>query len=173
MSKIWYLIKCLEGTETDYIEKCQELVETGDLQEIVCFRYQRMMRYGGSWHLERKTLLPGYIFLFGTEKVILRRQKRAGAYRGRQGRGQADAEILLYPCEISYLKMLCSDGDLIEMSRGIIKKGVLVVTEGPLKGREALIRKIDRHKRTAELCIPINGKDVEVTVGLEIYQKQQ
>ena len=61
---------------------------------------------------------------------------------------------------------------MIHMSRGIIRNGTTVVTEGPLKSRENLIRKIDRHKRTAKLGVPFGGKTVEITVGLEIYQKE-
>ena len=61
---------------------------------------------------------------------------------------------------------------MIGISRGIIKDGVPVVTEGPLKGREQLIKRIDRHKRTAKLGVPFEGKTIEITVGLEIYQKE-
>lgn len=77
----------------------------------------------------------------------------------------------LSPCEPPFLKELCGDGSLIDMSRGIIKDKIPTVTSGPLRGREQLIRKIDRHKRTAEIEIPIDGKKQRVTVGLEIYQK--
>ena len=58
------------------------------------------------------------------------------------------------------------------MSKGVIKDGKPVVTSGPLKGRESLIRRIDRHKRTAEIEIPFVEDDMRVIVGLEIYEKQ-
>lgn len=164
MSEIWYLLKCPEGAEADYIEKYQELAGESGLQEIVSFQYQRMLRYGGSWHLERRTLLPGHIFLSGAEKMIVGRWGRKGKKR--------EKDMLLLPCKVPFLKMLCSEDGLIDISRGIIRNGVPVVTEGPLKGREQLIRKIDRHKRTAEILVPLDSKTVEVTVGLEIYQKE-
>lgn len=154
--------------------KCQGLIDSKDLQEIICFQYQRMLRYGGKWHLERRTLLPGYIFLSGNERVGLNRKDRKD-FEMRESYGEkAEKEILLSPCESPYLKTFCSgmDPGLIGISRGIIKNGVPVVTEGPLKGREQLIKKIDRHKRTAKLGVPFEGKTVEITVGLEIYQKE-
>lgn len=161
MDRIWYLLKCPEGNEADYIEKCQELAEGQEATEIICFQYQRMMRYRGNWHLERKVLLPGYIFLFGEKSICLK------------GKGQVK-EILLRPCQKPYVKMLCSSGDnLIGMSEGIIKEGRIIVTKGPLRGKESLIRKIDRHKRTAEIEIPFEGRrEKRITVGLEIYDKQ-
>ena len=69
------------------------------------------------------------------------------------------------------MKELCRNGILIEISRGVIRNGAPVITSGPLKGRERLIRRIDRHKRTAEIEIPFAGDKRRVTVGLEIYEK--
>lgn len=40
------------------------------------------------------------------------------------------------------------------------------------EGREQLIKWIDRHKRTAEIGIPLEGREKRVTVGVEIYEKQ-
>ena len=162
MKKIWYLLKCPKGDETDYVQKCLKLV---DSEEIVCFQYQRMMRYGGGWHLENRMVLPGHVFLTGSNVMALERNW--------QGDGEMKRTISLTPCETPYLKDLCQDGILIEISRGVIKNGVPIVISGPLKGRERLIRRIDRHKRTAEIEIPFNGAKKQVTVGLEIYEKEQ
>lgn len=164
MKEIWYLLKCPEGDEEDYMEKCPGLVASGKMDEIVCFQYQRMMRYGGRWHLEKRTVLPGYVFLAGTDMMMSEKTgNKAGGMK---------PDISLIPCEAPYLKKLCQDGILIGMSRGIIKNGVPIVTSGPLKGRERLIQRIDRHKRTAEIEIPFAGDRKQVTVGLEIYEKE-
>ena len=69
------------------------------------------------------------------------------------------------------MKELCQEDNLVALSRGVIRNGNTVVTSGPLKGREGLIRRINRHRRTAEIEIPFRGKTVQVTVGLEIYEK--
>lgn len=164
MREIWYLLKCPKESEADYTAKCRELVEAGSLKEVVCFQYQRMMRYGGQWHVESRTLLPGYIFLSGSKTLIWKKGQREGA--------EAEKEISLTICSPPSIKELCRNGNLVGMSRGIIKDGTPVVTSGPLRGREELIRHIDRHKRTAEIRIPIDGQEKLVTVGLEIYQKQ-
>lgn len=154
MRKIWYLLKCSKENEADYKDKFYEFVAAERLLEVVSFQCQRMMRYNSEWHLERRTLLPGYIFLSGSRAMVLKK------------------EISLRPCSPPYLKELCQDGNLIGMSRGIIKDGIPIVTSGPLRGREQLIRRIDRHKRTAEIMVPIDGWEEKATIGLEIYQKQ-
>lgn len=163
MKKIWYLLKCPKGNETDYLNGYQEFICTGKMEEIVCFQYQRMMRYSGEWHLERRIALPGYVFVAGTD-VMMQRNGR--------GNSKSSSGVSLTPCEAPFLKSMCQDGSLIEISRGIIRKGEFFVTSGPLKGRESLIRKIDRHKRTAQIAIPLDGGQKHITVGLEIYEKE-
>ncbi len=140
-----------------------ELIELEKTEEILCFQYQRMMRYGGMWHLEKRMVLPGYIFVAGTD--VLTKSKW-------QENAKQRCKVSLTPCEVPYLKGMCKTGSLIELSRGIIRNGDTVITSGPLKGRERLIRRIDRHKRTAEIEIPLVGGQKQITVGLEIYDKE-
>ena len=184
MKIIWYLLKCPEGKEADCVEQCRRLTEPEGIGEIICFQYQRMLRYGGSWHLENRTALPGYIFL-SDSKTAGRKEKAGEEAAAAEGRrhssrkawaGCKDSKAAppsMIPCHISCLKELCSEGNLIGMSQGIIKNGIPIVTQGPLKGREHLIRKIDRHKRTAEIEIRLAGRRERMAVGLEIYEKQQ
>lgn len=163
MKKIWYLLKCPKGNESDYTKRYSEFIHCEDLEEIVCFQYQRMMRYGGKWHLEKQMALPGCVFLSGTNVMTLRRDSQEG--------GEMKGHVLLTPCETPYLKRLCQSGNLIGISRGVIRKDATIITSGPLKGQERLIRRIDRHKRTAEIEIPFAGDKRSVMVGLEIYEK--
>ena len=152
MAVIWYLLKCPEGNEADYARKYEKLAVSREQREVICFEYQRMMRYGGKWHMERRPILPGWLYLLETNSP------------------SKDSSVI--PCEEPYLKSLCQEDHVVGMSRGVIKNGVTVVTSGPLKGRETLIRRIDRHKRTAEIESPFGGRSTKVTVGLEIYEKQ-
>ncbi len=162
----WYLIKCLEGNEKNYERIYQKLTAMENLQEIVCFEYQRMFRYCGKWHMEKRVVLPGWIYLSGPESIDLRRfNKRLG------GQMELDRNIVVIPCEEPYLRPLCQEGSLICMSRGIIEDGNPKIISGPLKGREFLIRRIDRHKRIAAIEIPFAGQNIQVVVGLEIYEK--
>ena len=146
------------------MKKYLELVVLEEMEEIVCFEYQRMMRYGGKWHLERRMALPGCVFLAGTNVRMPRRSWKTFC--------EIKRDISLIPCETPYLKELCQDQNLIGMSKGVIKNGAPIVTSGPLKGREGLIRRIDRHKRIAEIEILFTGEKKQVTVGLEIYEKE-
>ena len=61
---------------------------------------------------------------------------------------------------------------VVEASVGVIEGDHVVVTSGPLKGHEALISKVDRHKRLAYLDMRMFGRTKTIKVGLEIVRKQ-
>ncbi len=149
------------------MKECQKAIKTGGvggLQEVCYFQYQRMMRYGGRWHLEKRAVLPGCIFLCGEENAVFWWRVRA--------KRENEGEISVVSCEAPYLKCLCQEGSLVEMSKGIIENGALDITGGPLRGKEQMVKKIDRHKRTAEIEIPFDGRSQRIMLGLEIYAKQ-
>jgi transcriptional antiterminator NusG len=58
-------------------------------------------------------------------------------------------EILLKPEEKQCLDALLNKERCLKVSKGYIEDSELHITEGPLKGKENIIRKIDRHKRKA------------------------
>lgn len=75
--------------------------------------------------------------------------------------------------EIRFLQQFGKEEQIVEMSKGIIENDKIIVTQGPLKGNEGLIKKIDRHKRKAYLEIEMFGRKVETQVGVEIVEKRQ
>lgn len=60
----------------------------------------------------------------------------------------------------------------MEMSEGIIEGDRVMVTRGPLKGHEASITRIDRHKRLAWVDMSMFGRSKTIRVGLEIVSKR-
>lgn len=83
--------------------------------------------------------------------------------------GEQDTLVPVYREEEQFLRSLCGESHHSGISKGYIRGGCTHVTEGPLRGKERLIRKIDRHKRIAKLEMP--GSLRNVNVGLEIYEK--
>lgn len=83
--------------------------------------------------------------------------------------GGQDILIPVHKEEEQFLRGLCGGTHHSKMSKGYIRDGHTHVTEGPLQGKEKMIRKIDRHKRLAKLEMP--GSLRGVNVGLEIYNK--
>ena len=59
----------------------------------------------------------------------------------------------------------------MQMSKGYIEGTQVFVTDGPLKGQEGRIKKINRHKRIAIIETPFMGKTTTIHVPLEIVSK--
>lgn len=115
-------------------------------------------------------MFPHYVFLESDDEECLARELKQYGQIFTVLAGQ-DALVPVHTEEEQFLRGLCGDNHHSGMSKGYIRGGHTYVTEGPLRGKERLIRKIDRHKRTARLEMP--GSLRNVNVGLEIYEKVQ
>lgn len=127
-----------------------------------------MRKYEGSWHVEQQSMFPDYVFLESEDgerlaKELEQYQKILTVLSGQNALTPVQKE------EEQFLRGLCDKAHHSGMSRGYIRDGHTHITEGPLRGKERLIRKIDRHKRLARLEMPGNLRGVNV--GLEIYNK--
>ncbi len=164
---IWYLLPCKEQEEQRTLDSCRNYLSETALRDAFILTYDRMCRYQGAWHLEKKLLFPAYVILESENASILRDELTQ--YKGILGKAQAILEI--NPKEEKFLRVLCGKRNHIRMSRGVICKGVTQVTEGPLKGMEARICKIDRHKRLAKLRVQEGQDSRYIPAGLEIVEK--
>ena len=115
-------------------------------------------------------MFPDYVFLESEDGERLARElEQYEQILTILGGRDADALTPVDREEERFLRGLCGGTHHSGMSRGYIRDGHTYVTEGPLQGKERLIRKIDRHKRLAKLEMP--GSFRGVNVGLEIYEK--
>lgn len=139
-----------------------------------CFIPQREVfrRVGGEWVTLRERLFPGYLFIT-TNKIqeVSQRLSRVPAFT--RLLGKSDERIIpLTREEVAWLRVLLTpQTKVLETSEGIIEGDRVIVTEGPLKGHEAQIVKIDRHRRFAYLDMRMFGRAKTIKVGLRIVQK--
>jgi transcriptional antiterminator NusG len=80
-------------------------------------------------------------------------------------------DVFIRERELSALKMLCDETACIRNSIGIITGDRIRISSGPLAGMESMIKKIDRHGRSATIEIDLMGAIRNVTVALEVVTK--
>lgn len=167
---MWYVIQVRTGTEEEIRRQCENIIEKDILERSFIPYWEQMKRYQGEWHKEKTILFPGYVFLVsGDEDKLYHRLKKVIGLTKLIGTGR---EIVpLDEAEVRFLLEFGGEEQIVSMSKGIIKNDKIVVTTGPLKGKDGLIRKIERHKRRAYLAIEMFGKKIETQVGLEIVAK--
>lgn len=168
---MWYVIQVRTGTEEDIRKQCERLIGPEALERSFIPYCEQMKRYHGEWHKETKILFPGYIFLVSPdkEKLFLQLKKVMGLTKLI---GTGDEVVPLTEEEIHFLLEFGKDEQIVEMSEGIIENDQVIITRGPLKGHEGLIKKIDRHKRKAYLEMEMFGRKLETQVGLEVVVKR-
>lgn len=169
---MWYVIQVKTGNEEEISTQCSRIVDPAVLEKSFIPYCEQMKKYHGEWHKEKKVLFPGYVFLVSGDKdrLFLELKKVTGLTK-LLGTGQEVVPLTLP--EIEFLQRFGKEDQIVEMSRGIIENDRVIITSGPLKGNEALIKKIDRHKRRAYLEIEMFGRKVETQVGLEIVEKRE
>ena len=125
--------------------------------------YDRMKRYQGQWHVEQGIAFPDIIFLESQDPDTLEQELHDKCPDSRMIRLSSEQKGLL--------TQLLGEEKHMSLSKGHIRQGQTHVTQGPLQGKEDLIRKIDRHKRLARLEVTAGEGLLQMYGGLEILSK--
>lgn len=167
-----YAVQVLGGAE----ERTRKLLAhtLGDLIED-CFTpsYETKRATKGQWHTVRKQLLPGYVFVQTREPdKVAAKLSVVPAFTRLLGTN-GEKFMPLSADEEAWLNAKTDiNTHVVRMSEGIIEGDRIVVMRGPLKGHEFEIKRIDRHKREAELEVSMLGRVKRIKVGLEIVAKR-
>ena len=124
---------------------------------------------------ELKPLFPSYVFVEsdvpGDEFLEMTNQLIRSLQDIIRLVKYSNTEIPLRESERLMLLSLSNGNHCIESSSGYMEGDRIHIIEGALKGRESIIRKVDRHKRQAWIDIEFMGDIRRVNVALEIIWK--
>lgn len=170
---MWYVVQVLGGNEERVRVQCEALRDRypDAFDRVFIPLYEEKMKIRGEWELKQKILFPGYIFII-TDYI----QKTMEMLREVSGLtkllGDDDGPIPISGAEEEFLKRIGGEEQVVDISEGIIEGTQVKVMRGPLMGLEALIRKIDRHRRKAWLEIDMFGEKRTMEIGLEVLEKK-
>jgi transcriptional antiterminator NusG len=168
----WFVFYVKTGSEQ---EACDFLNKVFDKKESVAFipQIETILRNSKSIIKCLKPMFPGYVFLDSTldEAMIVnitykytRLLKCIYRILGKEN----FTYMKIDNSEKKFLLQFLNDEYVTEESKGLIIGDKIYVTLGPLKGRESIIKKIDRHKRRAEIEIACFGELRRINVSLEV-----
>ncbi len=72
--------------------------------------------------------------------------------------------------EMGFITDLISSDDQIDYSNVYVRNANVIVRDGPLKGREGIIKKIDKRHRRARISLNLMGKEVSFDVGINFLE---
>lgn len=127
---------------------------------------------GGEWIADESLLLPGYIIVATNDPQTLYERLRSVGEFTRLLRCCGGAFCTMEDADRAWLAEFTSEGDrMIPMSMGVMEGDRVVVFHGPLKGREACIKSINRRKSLAYIELEMCGRRIETRVGLGIVRR--
>lgn len=171
-----YVMQVATGRERQTVQLLERVLGGATRAELFVPRYRYRKKIKGAWQFTEELLTPGYVYLRTSMLDIdelAQQVRRAPAFA--RVLAQDGKIIPLSADEERWLQALAGagEGHVVEPSYGFIEGDRVVITEGPLVGFEAQIKKIDRHKRLAYVEVHLMGRTKLIKVGAEIVRKQQ
>lgn len=168
---MWYIAHTTAGRELDAVDKCRKAIPEDIATKVFSPIWQHAKKYEGSWHLDDDILFAGYIFIESDsdsktlEKLLWRIPNVVSPVRIGGDFNAINKE------EEQYLRQLMDEYNCIAMSYGYIVDDQLMIYKGPLSVKSDMVKKIDRHKRIADIEVYLWHQPKRVRVGLEIIDK--
>lgn len=167
-----YVVQVVGGQEAKAVEMITSLARES-VEDCFIPKREVMHRQEGQWHRKLEKLFPGYVFVKTADPEQLRKALRQIPAFTRMLTSAGDACLPLSADEVAWIISTTSaDTHVMEMSEGVIEGDRVMVIQGPLKGYEARITRIDRHKRLAWVDTDMFGRHKTIRVGLEIVSKK-
>ncbi len=167
----WYVGQVLAGKEASTLSQCRKLIDPSILHESFVPEFETMWKSSAGWRPKRRLLFPGYLF-FVTDNIEALAAGLANVpNRVRILGDEENSFMALSDAERDWFLAFIDQDRVVRMSEGVIENDQVIITKGPLMGKEARIRKVDRHKRCAFVEVDMFGRKTTARVGLEIVRK--
>lgn len=170
----WYVVQVPTGAERKLCDLIERVVPEGAVEECFSPQYAtQIKRAGGGWVDVEKPLLPGYIIVVSSRLDLVIRELREIPEFTRLLK-MGESFVSLASDERAWIEALTNKGSrCVDMSVGVMDGEHVVVLSGPLRGREALITSVNRHKNLAFVELEICGRRVATKVGLGIVSRRE
>lgn len=138
-----------------------------------CFHLTRLRnkKYGGKWRTVREELLPGYVFVVTDEPEELYQGLRKVPGYGLLGDGGGHV-ITLGQREADFMERISGKGsragEIALSGIEIGKDGKITVLSGPLLQVQDSVRRINLHRRVAEVETELMGEKRLLHLGVEL-----
>ena len=168
---MWYAVQVQTGKEERLKTLIERIAFEKEQAECRLIYYEIKKKYKGKWHVEKKNMFPGYLFVI-SDNIEALGKRFCYVTEMTKILKSGDEYLPLSEREEEFLRHLSSNADVVRLSYGIEVGDRVIIKRGTLKGYESRIKKIDRHKRKAIIEIEMFGQMRTAEVGLEITEKK-
>ena len=171
---MWYVMQVISGQENRTVFLVEEIVSKRALES--CFVPERKLKkkFRGAWHEVTEKLFPGYVFMISKRPRLLYEElKQIPALTRMLGRC-GEYFTPLSEEDVCMMEKLQNGKDgggnlEVEISKVAVEDGNQVrILSGPLVDLERQIKKVNLHKRIAEVEMDFMGDRILINFGIEI-----
>lgn len=172
--KNWYILYVKSGLELTLVETLKSQLNPDVILPFVLTK-DRYFKQKGIMQLLKEICFPGYVFFESSLdgeaflRTILPKLKGIKYIGHFLDYGSND--MAMKKEEQAFFLSLCGANFHIGSSAGIIENNVIKILSGPLFQKENLIKKIDRHKRTALIETTLINAQFKLHLPLVIEKK--
>lgn len=167
---MWCAVQVKSGKESQMESFVANLLP--DELEARCFhltRY-RCKKYGGKWQTVQEDILPGYVFIKTDKPEQVHRELKKAEKPGVLW-GSEEYVATLERGEADLMERIAGDHEKpgeIALSQIMLEEdGRVKILSGPLLQVEDMIKKIDLHRRVAEIEADFMGQKKVLYLGIE------
>lgn len=176
-----YVLQVAPGEEEKAETYIKKMLPAGSWEK--CFHPTRIVRkkFHGKWVEMRERLLPGYVFVTAEDAaglyVQLQKIPILTKFLGKDG----EYFVKLAKEEEQWLNRLLGPGNPSAGGKGGEEVGLsqiafdegneVRIVSGPLKDMQGLVRKINLHKRVAEVEVPFMSGSTVIYLGIEMVER--
>ena len=179
---MWYVMQVVSGQENRTVLMLERIVSAKNLQH--CFVPTRRLKkkFHGIWNEVEEKLFPGYVFLVADQPRLLYEElKTVPALTKILGKC-GEYFTPLPEKDVEMLGRMVADKEFKENEKREFSVGIsqvmirdenqLKVLSGPLRNMEGQIKKVNLHKRIAEVEMEFMGSKRLVYMGFEITEEK-
>lgn len=164
----WYAVFAQTGKEEAIKNKLQTCLENKSKPVIIKRKLKE--RKKGIWTDVQKNLYPGYILVYGklNKYDCININRIPGTIKVLSDK---DGPIPIAQKEMQIIEKLIDMDGIIGYSNAIIKNSKVIITDGPLKNCQGLVKSINKRKSRAKVKVQFLGEERLVDFGIKILDK--
>lgn len=187
----WYVLFVETGKEDVVRSLITKYFDKSEIRAIVPKRKLVERRLGQSYEV-CKTMFPGYVLVYTqmntkiyyelkqiprcyrllnrTHSSIDNNEQRSVIYN-QEDTLETYTFSKIEEEEMTLILQLIGKSEMIDCSALYIENAKIKVSSGPLKGKEGIIKKIDKRKRRARIALNFMGYEKLLDVGISLLEK--
>lgn len=192
----WYALFVEAGKEELVQTLINKYIDEPTVRTLVPKRKLCEKRKGEFFHID-KPLFPGYVLIhtqmnnaiYYKLKKIPKYYRLLNMYKNNETNKQINKREVhdteqkhLEPTylfseisdnEMSLVLQLLGDEQVIDYSRVYFINSKVIVQSGPLKGKEAIIKKVNKQKKRVKILLNFMGNEIAMDVGIELLSPRE